>query len=262
MTTFQLAYFPLAESWLNSPGQWQAISLSVLVASAATLCSLPLGVFTGWFLAKKNFIGKSFLETLLNLPLVLPPVVTGYLLLITFGSKGMFGSVIQQLTGIQLVFDWKGAALAAAVVSFPLMVRSIKSAFLSTDDRLESVARTLGASEKDVFWTISLPLAGQGILAGCVLCFARSLGEFGATIMIAGNIQGKTQTIPLYIFDQIQSPGGFENSIPIISFSVFISALALLISNFLERKPIVRDSGKNQFLVVTSQSFADPKDGS
>lgn len=232
--------FPLADGWMPAEPQWQAVCLSVLVASTATLCSLPLGIFAGWFLAKKNFFGKSLIETLINLPLVLPPVVTGYLLLITFGSKGMLGSWIESWTGVRLIFDWKGAAMAAAIVSFPLMVRSIKLSFDSFDDRLESVARTLGADERDIFFTVSLPLAKRGILAGSVLCFARSLGEFGATIMIAGNIQGYTQTIPLYIFDQIQSPGGFQNSYPIVAVSIAISSVALLLSNLLERKQIAK----------------------
>jgi molybdate transport system permease protein len=219
-----------------SSAEWNSIALSLQVATVSVLISLPFGILLGWLLARKRFWGKSLLETLVNLPLVLPPVVTGYLLLVTFGRQGWLGGWIFQWTGIRFVFDWKGAALAAAVVSFPLMVRSIRVAFMSVDERLEKAARTLGAGPLDSFLTVSLPLAKHGVIAGGLLAFARSLGEFGATIMIAGNIAGQTQTIPLYVFDQLQVPGGTQNAYWVIGFSIAIAAAALMISEWLERR--------------------------
>jgi molybdate transport system permease protein len=193
-----------------------------------------LGITLGWLLARKRFLGKGVVETVINLPLVLPPVVTGYLLLITFGRRGLVGSYLEDWFGLRLVFDWKGAALASAVVSFPLMVRAIRTAFASVDRRLEQAARTLGAGPLDTFFTISLPLARHGVVAGCVLAFARSLGEFGATIMIAGNIPGQTRTIPLYIYNQLETPGGIEQSLAIVVFSVVMAAAALAIGEWLD----------------------------
>src|SRR5262249_14505856 len=152
--------------------------------------SLPAGIGLGWVLARRGFWGKEIIETLLNLPLVLPPVVTGYLLLVTFGRNGWLGQYLDRWFGLRLVFDWKGAALASAVIAFPLMVRAIRLAFSGLDQRLEQAARTLGASPWDAFCTVSLPLARNGIIAGSVLAFARSMGEFGATIVIAGSIPG------------------------------------------------------------------------
>ena len=219
-----------------SSGEWQAIQLSVIVATVATAASLPLGIFVGWLLARKSFFGKAALETLVNLPLVLPPVVTGYLLLITFGKQGWLGRYLDRWFGVRFVFDWKGAALAAAVVAFPLLVRAIRIAFVAVSPRYEQAARTLGAGPVDTFLTISLPLARHGVIAGCLLAFARSLGEFGATIMIAGNIPGRTQTIPLYIYEQLQTPGGIDHSVPIILFSVMIAAAALYVGEWLDRR--------------------------
>lgn len=214
----------------------QAIRLSLLVATAAVACSLPAGIALGWVLARARFVGKSLVETVLNLPLVLPPVVTGYLLLVLLGRRGPVGQVLESWLGIRFVFDWKGAALAAAVVSFPLMVRAIRVAFAGVDPRLEQVARTLGASRLDAFFTVSLPLARNGIIAGAVLAFARSIGEFGATIMIAGSIPGETRTIPLFIYDELASPGGIERSIPLVIVSVVIAGAALLVGEWLERR--------------------------
>jgi len=219
-----------------SAGEWSAIQLSLQVATAGVLVSLPLGVAMGWLLARKRFFGKSVLETLINLPLVLPPVVTGYLLLVTFGRRGLVGQYLEDWFGLRLVFDWKGAALAAAVVSFPLMVRAIRIAFTSVDRRLEQAARTLGAGPLDTFFTISLPLARHGVISGCVLAFARCLGEFGATVMIAGNILGETRTIPLHIYNQLETPGGIEQSFNIVMFSVLIAGAALMIGEWLERR--------------------------
>lgn len=219
-----------------SAGEWNAILLSVRVAAVGVAVSLPIGIALAWLFARKQFWGKTALETLVNLPLVLPPVVTGYLLLITFGRRGIVGRYLDQWFGVQFVFDWKGAALAAAVVSFPLLVRAVRIAFKSVDQRLERAARTLGAGPLDSFFTISLPLARHGVIAGCVLAFARSLGEFGATIMIAGSIPGETETMPLYIFNQLQVPGGIEQSTSIVIFSVAIAAIALMIGEWMERR--------------------------
>ena len=219
-----------------SADAWNAIGLSLLVATVAVLASLPFGVALGWLLARREFLGKSLLETVVNLPLVLPPVVTGWLLLVAFGRRGAVGGALEEWLGVRLIFDWKGAALAAAVVSFPLMVRAIRIAFDGVDRGLEQAARTLGASPLDAFFTVSLPSARRGIVAGSVLAFARSLGEFGATIMIAGNIPGRTQTIPLKIYSELESPGGMERSLPLILFSILIAAAALAIGNWLDRR--------------------------
>lgn len=216
--------------------EWNAIRLSLQVASVAVLGSLPLGVAIGWLLARQRFFGKAVVETVVNLPLVLPPVVTGYLLLVLFGRQGMLGKYLENWLGLRLVFDWKGAALAAAVVSFPLMVRAIRIAFASVDRRFEQAARTLGAGPLDAFFTISLPLARHGVIAGCVLAFARSLGEFGATIMIAGSIPDETRTIPLYIFNELQTPGGIGYSLRIVVFSIVIAAAALFVGEWLDRR--------------------------
>lgn len=219
-----------------SADSWNAIGLSLLVAAVAVASSLPFGVALGRLLARRNFPGKILLETIVNLPLVLPPVVTGWLLLVAFGRRGIVGSALEEWLGVRVIFDWKGAALAAAVVSFPLMVRAIRIAFEGVDRELEHAARTLGASPLDAFFTISLPCARRGIVAGCVLAFARSLGEFGATIMIAGNMPGLTQTIPLKIYSELESPGGMERSLPLILFSIAIAAAALAIGNWLDRR--------------------------
>ncbi len=216
-----------------SPEEWQAVRLTLLVAGTAVAASLPLGVLAGWILAKREFPGKLLVETLLNLPLVLPPVVTGYLLLITFGRQGPFGRMLESL-GIRLIFDWKGAALAAAVMGFPLMVRPIRVAFAGVDDGLLAAARTLGAGRFDAFWSIALPLARRGILGGCTLAFARAMGEFGATIMIAGSIPGRTRTMTLHIYD-ILSGGGFERTRGLVLVSIAIAAAALLVSEYFER---------------------------
>jgi molybdate transport system permease protein len=213
-----------------------AIGLSLLVAAAAVAGSLPFGVGLGWLLARRSFPGKATVETVVNLPLVLPPVVTGYLLLVAFGRQGPLGGSLERWLGVRLVFDWKGAAVAAAVVAFPLMVRSMRVAFAGVDGRLVEAARTLGAGPLDAFLTVALPLARHGVIAGCVLAFARSLGEFGATVMIAGNIPGTTQTIPLYLYSRLETPGGAEQAWPVITVSVALSAVALVVAERLERR--------------------------
>ena len=218
-----------------SSAEWQAVRLTLLVACTAVVASLPLGVLAGWVLAKRNFPGKILVETLLNLPLVLPPVVTGYFLLVIFGRHGLIGGYLESWLGLRLVFDWKGAALAAAVMGFPLLVRPIRVAFASVDDGLLAAARTLGASPLDAFWSIAVPLARRGIFGGCTLAFARSMGEFGATIMIAGNIPGQTRTITLHIYD-VLSGGGIERTQGLLIVSVVIAAGALLASEYFERR--------------------------
>ncbi len=223
-------------TWALSPAEWEAVRLSLLVGTTAVVASMPAGIVLGWILARKRFWGKNALETVLNLPLVLPPVVTGYLLLFAFGRQGWIGSRLEQWFGLRVVFDWKGAALAAGVISFPLMVRAMRLAFLAVDERLERASRTLGASGIDTFFTITLPLARHGLIAGCVLSFARSVGEFGATIMIAGNIPGKTRTIPLYVFSLLESPGGAEQAYRVVIVSVLIASGALILGEIMERR--------------------------
>jgi molybdate transport system permease protein len=220
---------------LLSLAEWQAVRLTLLVAAVAVISSLPLAIFTGWVLAKRNFPGKLLLETLINLPLVLPPVVTGYLLLVLFGRRGVLGSFLENAFGLRFVFDWKGAALASAVVAFPLLVRPIRLSFSAIDQRLVQAARTLGAGSFDAFRTISLPLARPGILSGSILAFARSMGEFGATIMIAGNIPGETRTVPLYIYSMLDAPGGMQQSVGLVIASVAIAAAALFVGELLNR---------------------------
>jgi molybdate transport system permease protein len=220
---------------LLNVAEWQAVRLTLLVAAVAVVLSLPFAILIGWLLAKRDFPGKFLLETLVNLPLVLPPVVTGYLLLIAFGKQGFLGMFFERLFGLRFIFDWKGAALASAVVSFPLFVRPIRLAFSGIDDRLVQAARTLGASPWDAFATVMLPLARPGILSGSLLAFARSMGEFGATIMLAGSIPGQTRTISLYIYSQLGAPGGIEQSVRLVFASIVIAAAALFAGELLDR---------------------------
>ncbi|MEK6712287.1 MAG: molybdate ABC transporter permease subunit [Nitrospinota bacterium] len=222
--------------WQLSEAELEAIRLTLLVAFAAVAGSLPFGIGLGWLLARRDFPGKTALETALSLPLVLPPVVTGYLLLVSLGRNGWLGRYLEQWFGLRLIFTWKAAALAAAVIAFPLMVRAIRLAFAAVDPRLESTARTLGAGPLGTFAAVTLPLAWQGILAGSILSFARSLGEFGATIMIAGNIPGETRTISLYIFTLIESPGGIQEAGRMVVASILIAAAAMAAGEFMERK--------------------------
>jgi molybdate transport system permease protein len=218
-----------------SPEEWAALRLSLQVAVVATLVVLPLAIAIGYLLARCDFIGKSAIETLVYLPLVMPPVVTGYLLLIAFGRQGIIGRWLTEWLGIQLVFDWKGAALASAVMALPLMVRTIRLAIADVDVRFEQAARTLGLGPLETVLRVTLPLARRGLSAGAVLGFARSMGEFGATIMIAGNIPGQTQTAPLYIYSELNAPGGFEQGLRLVVVSVLVSAAALALSERLER---------------------------
>ena len=222
--------------WLLNSAEWSAVRLSIQVALTATALSLPLGIAIGYLLARRQFAGKAFVETALSLPLVLPPVVTGYLLLLTLGRRGWLGQHLYDWFGVSLVFTWQGAALASAVMAFPLMVRAIRLAFAGVDVRLEQAARTLGAGAAETFWRISLPLARRGIIAGAVLAFARSIGEFGATIMFAGNIPDETQTIPVYIYTLSNSPGGMEESARLVLASIAIAAGALFTAEWFDRR--------------------------
>lgn len=193
---------------MPSAAEFEALWLSLRIASVAVLTSLPLAVALAWVLARRDFPGKLLLDGLVHLPLILPPVVIGYLLLITFGARGPVGGLLAGWFDWRLVFHWSGAALAAAVVSFPFQVRAIRLAMEAIDPGLHEVARTLGAGARDRFLTITLPLAAPGILAGAITAFAASLGEFGAIITFVSNVPGETRTLPLAIYSALQSPGG------------------------------------------------------
>ncbi len=221
---------------LLSPMEWSALRLSLQVALAAALLGLPLAVAAGYVLARFQFFGKSIVEIVIDLPLVLPPVVTGYVLLVIFAPHGAIGSVLMKWLGIEIVFTWLGAALASAVVGFPLMVRAVRLAFLGVDPRLEMAARSLGTSRLGAFFSVALPLARQGVIAGFMLAFARSLGEFGATIMVAGNIEGKTRTIPLAIYTLANTPDGMEATWRLVGLSVLLACAALAVSEWLQRR--------------------------
>ena len=191
-----------------TPDEWRAVALSLRVALWATALSLPLGIWIAHLLARREFWGKSLLNGIVHLPLILPPVVTGYLLLLTFGRKGAIGGFLEQTFGLVLAFKWTGAVLASAVMAFPLLVRAIRLAFEAVDPKLEQAAGTLGAPPLWVFLTVTLPLILPGIIAGAVLGFAKSMGEFGATITFVSNIPGQTQTLPSAIYAFLQVPGG------------------------------------------------------
>lgn len=210
------------------PTEWQAVRLSMRVAFWATLLSLPFGVLTAYALARWRFPGRQVLNGLVHLPLILPPVVTGYLLLIVFGRRGAVGQVLESWFGIVLSFRWTGAALAAAVMSFPLMVRAIRLSIEAVDPKLEAAAATLGAHPLWVFLTVTLPLALPGIVAGAILAFAKAVGEFGATITFVSNIPGQTQTIPSAIHALLQVPGGEDAASRLVVIAVLIAMGALM----------------------------------
>lgn len=223
--------------WLAlSAEEWTAVRLSLKVAAVATLGSLPAGVAVALLLARGRFPGKMLLDGLVHLPLVLPPVVTGYALLLLFGRRGPIGAWLEQSFGIVFSFRWTGAALACAVMGFPLMVRAIRLSIEAIDARLEQAAGTLGASPPLVFLTVTLPLALPGVLAGAVLCFAKALGEFGATITFVSNIPGETQTIPAAIYNYTQTPGGDAGALRLSIVAVTIALGALLASELLARR--------------------------
>jgi molybdate transport system permease protein len=224
--------FLMAE-WL-SPEGWQAVRLSLWVGFWAMLCSLPLAVAVAWLLARRDFWGKQLLNGLVHLPLILPPVVTGYVLLLAFGRRGLFGPALADI-GIVFSFRWTGAALAAAVMGFPLMVRAIRLSIEAVDLRLEAAARTLGASGIWVFVTVTLPLALPGVLAGAILGFAKALGEFGATITFVSAIPGETQTLPSAIYAALQVPGQDAVAARMVAVSVVLAMGALIASELLAR---------------------------
>jgi molybdate transport system permease protein len=221
----------------------EALVLSLRVSFWAMTCSLPLGIAAAWLLARCEFPGKAVLDTIIHLPLVVPPVVVGYLLLILLGRQGPLGGWLYDAFGITIAFTWKGAAVAAAVMAFPLVVRAIRLSIEAVDRRLEAAARTLGAGPVAVFFTVTLPLAGSGIVAGAILGFARSLGEFGATITFVSNIPGETRTLPIALYSFTQVPGGEAAALRLVLVSVALAFAALLASEFLARRLRARIAG-------------------
>jgi molybdate transport system permease protein len=219
-----------------SPEEWDALRLSARVAFVATLVSLPLGVLVGWLLARRDFRGKFVVEALVQLPMVLPPVVPGYLMLWLLGTRGPVGHWLEATFGIVLAFTWQGAVIAAAVMAFPLLVQPVRVAFRLIDTRLEQAASTLGASPRDAFATISLPLALPGVLGGAVLCFSRSLGEFGATMAFVGNIPGETRTLSLAIYTFMHQPDGDAAAMRLVVLSLALACVALACSHWLTHR--------------------------
>jgi molybdate transport system permease protein len=225
-----------------SPEEWVAIGLSLRIASVATLLSLPLAVVTALLLARGRFPGRSLIDGVVHLPLILPPVVTGFALLLLFGRRGPIGSVLAEM-GIVVAFRWTGAALAAGVMAFPLMVRAIRLSIEAIDPRLEATAGTLGANRFWTFLLVTLPLAAPGILVGAILAFAKALGEFGATITFVSNIPGETQTISAAIYSLTQTPGGDLAALRLAIVAGAIALAALVISELLQRRAVARVSG-------------------
>ena len=221
----------------------EALRLSLWVSGWAVAASLPLGILAAWILARLRFPGKNLLDGLIHLPLVLPPVVTGYLLLVLLGRNGVIGAALYKYLGIVLAFNWKGAVLAAAVMSFPLLVRAVRLSLENVDRGLEAAARTLGAGPLRVFFTVTLPLMVPGIITGLILAFARSLGEFGATITFVSNIRGQTQTLPLALYTLTQVPDGEVGAMRLCILSVVIAMVALICSEVLARRFAARMQG-------------------
>lgn len=222
---------------------WEALRLSLLVGTTATLVGLPLALWVAWLLARKTFPGKWILNAAVHLPLVLPPVVTGYLLLIAFGRQGPVGRFLEETFGLILAFRWTGAALAALVMGFPLMVRAMRLAIEAVDPRLEEAAATLGAPRYAVFATVTLPLIVPGILAGAVMGFAKAIGEFGATITFVANIPGQTQTLPSAIYSLLQVPGGEDAAIRLVLWACVLAIGAVIVSEWLARRVASRIAG-------------------
>jgi molybdate transport system permease protein len=222
----------------------QAVRLSLRVAFWSVTCSLPFGLLVAWLLARRSFPGKILLDGLVHLPLVVPPVVVGFILLVLFGRRGPIGGWLYDTLGITIIFTWQGAALAAAVVGFPLMVRAMRLSLEAVDRRLEAAARTLGARPFDVFMTVTLPLMAPGILAGAILAFARGLGEFGATITFVSNIPGETRTIPMAIYTYTQVPDGDLAAFRLSIVSVLLALIALVASEVLARRVNARIGGQ------------------
>jgi molybdate transport system permease protein len=219
-----------------TPLESEALLLSLRVGLVSVVFSLPVGLAVAWLLARRDFTGKTLLNGLIHLPLVLPPVVVGFALLVLFGRNGAVGSWLYEVFGITFAFDWKGAALASAVMAFPLMVRAMRLSLENVDRRLEAAARTLGAGQPKVFATVTLPLMSPGILTGAILAFARSVGEFGATITFVSNIPGETRTLPLALYALTQVPGGDQAAWRLTAISVALAMAALIASELVARR--------------------------
>ena len=226
-----------------SPLEIEALSLSARVAFWAVLISLPFGIAVAWLLARTRFPGKALVDALVHVPLVVPPVVIGYVLLILLGRRGAIGAWLWDSFGVTLAFTWQGAAVASAVMGFPLMVRAIRLSLEAVDPRLEAAARTLGASPIGVFVSVTLPLTSSGILAGVILAFARSLGEFGATITFVSSIPGETRTLPIALYGLAQVPGGEAAALRIVVISIVLAVAALLASEAAARRLRARIRG-------------------
>ena len=229
--------------WLT-PDEWRAVALSLRVSAVATLASLPAGIFIAYALARWRFPGRELLNGIVHLPLILPPVVTGYLLLLTFGRKGWIGQHLYEWFGIVFAFRWTGAALAASIMAFPLMVRAIRLSIEAVDPKLEQAASTLGASPMWTFMTVTLPLILPGVIAGAILAFAKAMGEFGATITFVSNIPGQTQTLPSAIYSFLQVPGGDGSALRLVLVAVVVAMTALLLSEVLARRVARRVGGQ------------------
>ena len=226
-----------------TPTEVTAIELSLRVATVATLVGTPLGIAVAWVLARREFWGKALVDALVHLPLVLPPVVTGYLLLLTFGRRGLVGAWLADHLGIVLAFRWTGAALACGIMAFPLLVRPIRLSIEAVDRKLEQAAGTLGAAPWQVFLTVTLPLALPGVLAGMVLGFAKAIGEFGATITFVSNIPGETQVISSAVYSLIQTPDGDAAALRLVVVSILIAVTALVASEWFARRAVQRLHG-------------------
>lgn len=213
-----------------TPGETEALLLSLRVAMWCVVATLPLGIGVAWLLARREFYGKNLLNGILHLPLVLPPVAVGYLLLLAFGRKGPVGAWLYETFGVSVAFTWQGAVIASAVMAFPLMVRAIRLSLEAVDRRLEGAARTLGSGPGRIFLTITLPLIAPGILTGSILAFARSLGEFGATITFVSNIAGETRTLPLALYTMAQTPDGESGALRLVAISAALAMMALVAS--------------------------------
>lgn len=223
-------------TWTLSAAELEIVLLSLKVAACCVLVLLVPAIAMAWLLARKQFWGHALLDALVHLPMVLPPVVLGYMLLVLLGRRGCLGAWLYETFHLQLTFHWWGAVIASAVMAFPLMVRAIRQAMLQVNPLLEQAAQTLGATPQKTFFTITLPLSYHGVVTGAILAFSRSLGEFGATITFAGNLEGETRTLPLAIYSLTQSPEGDAAALRLVIISVLVSVCALLISQWLERR--------------------------
>ncbi|NBD29455.1 MAG: molybdate ABC transporter permease subunit [Alphaproteobacteria bacterium] len=230
--------------WL-SPAEWEAVRLSLRVALWATAVSLPFGIFVAYALARWRFPGRELLNIVVHLPLIMPPVVTGYLLLLAFGTQGPIGGPLERVFGLTFAFRWTGAALASGVMAFPFLVRAVRLSIEAVDPKLEQAAATLGAERPWTFLTVTLPLIVPGIIAGTVLAFAKGMGEFGATITFVSNIPGQTQTIPLAIDLALETPGGGGRAARLAILSISLAAAALALSEWVSRRVAARIGGRD-----------------